>query len=366
MPKAKKILLICSGLETPGGIERATINLSNLLSSSNDVTLLILDKTPISFYEIDPKVTIEHRYLHFGIIQKGNPIIRKLQFLQHIFQLKGILKKINPDIIISTEYSFAIASYFAKQSHMILYSWEHHHFYWLKKNKFWRILQKWIYPRVNSIICLNNTEASLYQAAGCSTFIIPNFCEKQDRRTGFENKTLLTIGWLIKRKGVDLIPEIAQKLFTLNPDWKWNIIGKGPLEKDLQLEIRKKKLENFVSVYTPTSPDLSDVYTYASIYVMTSRFECFPMVLLEAKSFGLPAVAFNCPTGPADIITSGDDGILIDPGNTDAFVEALNTLIKNKTQLQQMGLKAYNNSKKFESQNILALWQMLFDNNKKS
>lgn len=357
-----KVVLICTGLHTPGGIERAIVNLGNLLSSNGiDTTILILDTTSHSFYEIQPQIKISQENLHFGITQSGNVFSRKLQFVNHIKKLRQLLREIQPSIVISTEYNLTIASYLTYQRKAKLISWEHHHFYWIQKNKFWQFLFKIIYPKVDKVVCLNKTEAALFNRQGCKTTVIPNFTPNQSLVSHSENKNLLTIGWLIKRKGIDLIPQIAEKIKIKHPDWKWQIIGSGPLHKILQQEIDKRNLKHFLIVAPPTSPNLTSVYVDTSIYVMTSRFECFPMVLLEAMSYGIPCISFDCPTGPADIIQHNEDGLLIDLGNVDAVADAICSLIENEEKRKKMGKKAQYNVQRFSPEIILNQWQQLFE-----
>ena len=361
MKHVDKVVLICSGLYTPGGIERASVNLANLFSSNGiDVTLLILDKTPESFYEINSGVKIVHDNLHFGITKTGNVVTRKLQFVGHIRKLGRILNTLQPNIVISTEYAFTIAAYLVYRRKARLISWEHHHFYWIKKNKFWQTLFNAIYPKVNTVVCLNKTESILFNTIGCRTVVIPNFVTNQEQISNIEEKNLLTVGWLIKRKGVDMIPEIAEKVKEKHPDWRWKIIGDGPFSSLLQQEISKRKINDFLEILPPHSSDLSLVYQNTSIYVMTSRFECFPMVLLEALSYGIPCIAFNCPTGPADIIKNYEDGYLIEKENTNAMSEAICALIEQEANRKKMGENARYNVQRFSPDKILNQWEALF------
>lgn len=358
----KSIVVICTGLYTPGGIERATVSLVNHLSTYGiDVTLLILDKSSESFYAISPQVRVITKDLHFGIIDSGNPVSRKVQFVSHILKLKSLLKKVNAATIITTDYSHTIAAFFAKTKTTKLLSWEHHHFRWIRKNRFWQILFNQVYPKVDTIICLNKTEAKLFHVIGCKTRVIPNFISAKQRTSELERKTLLTIGWLIERKGIDLVPDIAELVSKKYADWKWIIIGKGELYEFLNDALKAKQLENFIEINKPSTPDLDNTYLDTSIYVLPSRFECFPMVLLEAQSFGIPCVAFNCPTGPADIINNGEDGILVKPGDVEEMAAAICSLIADVEKRKKMGEKAHQNVQRFSPENILALWQELIN-----
>lgn len=359
--RSKHILIICSRLDLPGGTERAIVNIANLFSSKgNKVSLLILDETDKLFFPLEKSVSVHNYKLNFGITDKGNMLTRKIAFLNHLRILKKKLKALTPDVIIATEYPFTIAAgTIVKTNQIKIFSWEHHHFYWLKRNRFWSFLHKKIYPRVDSIVTLNKTEQRLFLNYGCKAVVIPNFVEAQTKANA-DSSTLLTVGWLNLRKGVDMVPSIAEKVFSKHPNWKWNIIGSATKEIDLQKLLNEKNLSDKIKIIEPVSPDISKAYKQTSVYIMTSRFECFPMVLLEAISFGVPCVSFDCPTGPADIIQNEIDGILVENQNIEAMVNAIIELISDEEKRKQMGANAFESSKRFSPETVYQLWERLF------
>lgn len=358
----KQIALVCTRLDLPGGTERASVNLANLLQSKgHKVTIIIADETNASFYQIEPSIHIEWLNLNFGITEKGNMITRKLDLARNILQLRKAFKKITPDFVIGTEYSLTICSWLAsRRSRQKVLGWEHHHINWLKKNKFWSYLFKRIYPRLDYVICQNQTEKKLYDAIGCNSIVIPYSLQNSNAiKSNLKSKTILTIGWLIKRKGIDLIPAIAEQIFNKHKDWNWKIIGKGEEHDHLQSELDKRNLSSFVSIINPTSPDITGEYFNASIFVMTSRFECLPMVLLEATSFGVPCIAFDCPTGPAHIIQNRESGFVIPLEDTLSMSGAINDLIENETKRIQMGEQAYQDSERYSPDRIYDQWSKI-------
>lgn len=351
------ICILCSRLDLPGGIERAIVNTANLFQQKGlTISLLILDDHHGTFFPLHRDVKVYQEALHFGITQKGNFLSRKIDLLQHIKRLKVRLEDLKPDVILSTEYPITIAARLAThQSKSKLFAWEHHHFQHLDKNRFWRSLQKRFYPKLDGVICLNADEAELYKSARCKTVVVPNFVEK-GKQADLESKSLLTVGWLSRTKGIDLVPTIAEKIFKRHPEWRWKIIGTGDEEKSLKYELEKRNLLNHVQIIAPTNPDLTAEYLTSSVYVMLSQFECFPMVLLEAMSHGVPCVAFDCPTGPKHIITNGEDGLLIEPGDIDSMVETVSSLIINENERGTFGTKAFQNIGQFSSKTIYQLW----------
>lgn len=363
MENRQHITLACSRLDLPGGVERSVVNIANLLhTNGHPVTILIMDKTADSFYALREGIHVIQKNLHLGIGRNGNMLARKWALLKHIKTLRDIVKTIKPDVIISTDYSITIAVWMAAyRLNVKITSREAHHFYWLGKNRFWQYLFTCIYPKLDRVVCLNKTEEKLFKAIGCNTVVIPNFITNRTKPTTAKNKQLLTIGWLIKRKGVDLIPEIARIVLSKNKDWKWIIIGKGDEYENLQKRIDAAGLKQHVQVQSPAVPDLSGYYSKTAIYVMTSRFEAFPNVLIEAMSFGIPCVAFNCLSGPSDIITNGVDGFLIEPENTEGAAQAINDLIADEGKRNSMGKKAFQNIQRLSPDSIYLLWKDLFD-----
>ncbi len=135
-----------------------------------------------------------------------------------------------------------------------------------------------------------------------------------------ESKSILSIGRFTKQKGFDILISFIAVFFEKNPDWKLTLIGEGPLKNDIEYLVKRKGLENNIKIKEPTNY-IEKEYLKSSIYIMTSKYEGFPMVLLEAKAFGLPIIAFDCPTGPSEIIRNGEDGFLIEMFNTKRVFE---------------------------------------------
>lgn len=357
------IAFICSRLDVPGGIERAIVNLANLLTENGvKVTIIVTDNIQQIFYPLNSNITLFHRSLNFGITKEGNRITKKLKLLNDILTLKSVFKKCKADVFIGTEPSISIASWFAARLiNKKVFAWEHHHFYWLEKNNFWSFLFGKVYPRLAMVVCNNSTEQKLFNDIGCKTIVIPNVVpNKNNPVSSLMSKELLTIGWLIRRKGVDLIPSIATKIQQKHPDWRWKIIGTGEEEEKFVNEIQKRNLQSFIEVVPPYTHDLTDEYLNSSVYIMTSRSECLPMVLLESMSYGIPCVSFDCPTGPAEIITDSKDGFIIPMDDIELIASKVNLLIENENLRKQLGAEAKKSSARYSPENIYKKWVQLF------
>lgn len=358
----RHIAILCSRLDLPGGIERAIVNTAGLfVSKGNKVTLAILDETAEQFYGLDARVNIVLQSLSFGITSEGNIITRKIRLLTDILKLRKILRQINADIVIATEYPFSIAALLTgirKKSKLI--SWEHHHFFWLEKNQFWSRLYNLAYPRFDNIVCLNNSEAVHYKKIA-PVSVIPNFVDNvsAERATG-EAKIILSVGHLIPRKGIDMMMKVAAEILHRYPGWKWKLIGDGEMKQEVLQFIKSENLEDRFLLQAP-SKEIEKEYRGASFFVLTSRFEAFPMVLLEAQSFGLPLVSFDCPSGPAEIIEDRRNGLLIKDGNVQSMISGIASLIGDENKRKEMAAGSFEFSKKFSSENIYVLWEELLE-----
>jgi glycosyltransferase involved in cell wall biosynthesis len=356
---AKHIVILCSRLDLPGGIERAIINTANLfVIKGNRVTLLVLDKTKDSFYPLNNNIKIIQQSLSFGITQDGNIITRKIKLVSDVLALRKILKSLQADIIIATEYPFAVSSLLAgakKKSKLV--PWEHHHFKELHKNFFWDKLFTLAYPKLQAVVCLNKEEELFYANMNTKPVIIPNFIDPSTATGQHSCKIILTVARLAHVKGIDLLLQTAKIVLPHNPAWQWKIIGTGEMKEDVMDFIEKENLQNKLILQEPVSHNIKAEYQAASVYVMTSMNECFPMVLLEALSNGLPCIAFDCETGPRHIITNNEDGLLVEKDNPEKLSVAISSLINDEEKRKKMGSAGIVNMQRFSPDAVYKLWE---------
>ena len=137
-------------------------------------------------------------------------------------------------------------------------------------------------------------------------------------------------------------------------------IGSGPLKDELEAQAKSLGLQTRVSFIGATS-DPFTLLQAADLFVFPSRFEGFPNALVEAMACGLPAISFDCLTGPADIIRNGVDGILVPPGDTAGFAAGMDMLMGNAAARARLGIRASEVLTRFSVEKIIALWEQLFD-----
>ncbi|HEN3602785.1 TPA: glycosyltransferase, partial [Yersinia enterocolitica] len=154
------------------------------------------------------------------------------------------------------------------------------------------------------------------------------------------------LGRLSYQKGFDLLLDVWAKVEEKNNNWDLIIAGDG---EDKQLLLDKIKTLNLKNVkLLPSTPHVCDLYDQSGIYVMTSRFEGFPMVLLEAKASGLPIIAYDCDTGPSELIMDNEDGYLVPFADSNAFIEKLLFLMNDEDLREAMSLKSLENAEKYK------------------
>jgi len=190
--------------------------------------------------------------------------------------------------------------------------------------------------------------------------VIPNFSNLEVSKISLCNsKRVIAVGRLSWEKGYDRLIEIWQHVIKEAHDWHLDIYGEGDLEGNLIEVIRKRNIKNIRIL--PSTNDISQEYSKSSICVMTSYFEGFALVLLEALKHGVPCIAFDCPFGPASIIKNNQCGYIIKNGDTKLFVEKLGLLIHNEEMRKEFSKYAIKRADEFAIDTIMKKWNNIFE-----
>lgn len=174
------------------------------------------------------------------------------------------------------------------------------------------------------------------------------------------SKTVVTIGRVAYQKNHESLIRVWSKVTERHPDWELHIYGDGNLYANLKAQIATMGLTESVYAPGPVSNPLSKI-AKSSIFVLTSRFEGFGLVLTEAAAVGLPAVSYDCPCGPRDIITDGVDGYLVKNGDEDAMADRICRLIEDESLRKRMGEAALKSSERYTPQKVAGMWMNLFN-----
>lgn len=192
--------------------------------------------------------------------------------------------------------------------------------------------------------------------------VIPNFITitppKQMANT--EVKSVIAVGRLSVEKGFDFLFQAWHIVSTKHPDWKLNLYSYGyGREQEYCHMIKSMGIENSVTIHEPVK-DIVEKYLESAFFVLSSRYEGFPLVIGEAMACGLPCVSYDCNCGPSDIITDHVDGLLVRPtGDVGKLAEAINWMIEHPEERAEMGRKARHNVQRFNTDAVMEQWVKL-------
>ena len=180
-----------------------------------------------------------------------------------------------------------------------------------------------------------------------------------DQVSDVSQKQVIAVGRYVPQKGFDRLIPAWQIVARKHPDWVLRIYGNG-MREELQQQIDNLGITSSC-ILEPTVPNIVDKYCESSIFTLSSRFEGFGMVIIEAMACGVPPVSFTCPCGPRDIIDDGKDGLLVEDGNIEQLAEKICYLIEHEDIRKEMGRQARADVDRFKIETIAEQWRRLFE-----
>ena len=235
-----------------------------------------------------------------------------------------------------------------------------HHFTPLKQ------AMKTEYPKLDCFVVLTEGQRERYKKHTKKPMkrieVIPNTVS--DRMEGppadLASKTVFTAGRFFSQKGFDMLIEAWEPIAAKHPDWRLRICGQGPMKAEHAEQIERLGLNETISLEPPTKQIAIDM-SRSSIFALSSRFEGFPLILLEAMSKQMAVVAFDCPTGPADVIRDHENGLLVPPKDPQAFSAALLEMIEDEDLRRRCAPAARETAEQFKMHSIGPRWDALLD-----
>ena len=187
---------------------------------------------------------------------------------------------------------------------------------------------------------------------------IPNMVEQnQTGRMGdVSTRRVIFVGRFDYQKRAEMAIELWQRVAPQHPGWQLHIYGDG--ERREAVAEAARGVEGVV-LRKPTA-SIFDAYCESAFLILTSLFEPFGLVLAEAMSCGLPAVAFDCPYGPRTIIEDGRNGFLVKEGDMQGFADKMSRLMDDDSLCRQMGRAAVGSARRFSADQVMPQWLMLF------
>jgi len=374
----KKIVYIVGGLYQPSGMGQVLSCKVNYLAEHTDwqIYVVLTERPDLPFYyKLSPNVKYTNFDINFDELDTM-PLFKKIvsyRKKQNIYKKKltSFLLEVRSNITITAirrEINFINdipdGSYKIGEIHFAKPNYRK-----VDKPYFPKFLNRWItnqwqdklikqLARLEKFVVLTE-EDTYYWDKLKNKVVIPNPLTKYpSSKSDGKSKIVISVGRYDYQKGFDLLIEAWAIVAQKHPDWTLRIFGPGnnsiyqKLADDLGLH-------QYVECHG-VSDRVYDEMAKASIYVLSSRYEGFGLVLIEAMAVGLPCVAFACPAGPRDIVLDHKDGILVEKNNVPKLADAISYLIEHDNERENYSRLAITKSERYRIDNIMNKWLLLF------
>jgi len=374
----KKIVYVVGGLLAPNGMAQVLSQKINYLAENTDfkIYMILTEKAGEPwYYEISKKVEWVNFDINFDELDTM-PTLKKLWHFRgkqarYKRMFTDYLMKIRPDITVSAcrrEINFIndIPDGSVKVGEI--------HFsrkYYRKFNKKWlpgfvnRFISKiWIKQfedetkRLRKFVLLSNGDRKEWKGYDNIQVIYNPVKWLSNVFSDGNSKRVVAVGRYTYQKGFDLLFKAWQKVEPKHPDWRLEIFGQGDYE-GYQKDAESLGLTTVTC--HPSVRDIYEEYVKSSIFVLSSRYEGFGLVIVEAMSCGVAPISFACESGPEDIITDGVNGCLAIDGDTDDLADKINFLMENEDKRRMMAKNAIERAKDFSQDTIMKQWIDLFN-----
>jgi len=359
----KKILIYFNSMNAAGGIERVIATLANKLSAEFDITILVRDE-PTSFYKLNDKVKIDTVNIPV-VLNMDSQVSRIFTIIKSIYTIS---KKLGNYLTIQHfDYYYlayplnVLEFYLAKGDFNRLIISEHGAR--INYNTVYRLIKKLLYRKSRKYVIPTITDTQSYIKENLPAINLPHFkSELSYQLAKKQRKVVLNIGRFTADKQQLLLLKIWKNVISEKKydDWTLHIVGSGELQNEINNFIAENDLNKYVKLLHPQI-NVEAFYLEAAIFALTSASEGYGMVLLEAISFGLPCVSFDCPSGPRDIIKEEFNGYLIDPKDEGMFIARLKGLMNDKELIDTMGANAYHSSANWSDEVIFEKWRNILN-----
>lgn len=374
-----KILYAVECVNLPGGYDRIIIEKANYVAEHGFDVIIAVASHALGkpYYPISEKVRLIDFSIDFHQQYKHGLFYRAYLYLllmrQYRKALENLLYVERPDIVITTlgrEIDFITEihdgsvkigeSHIAKDYVRNLHLMECRGSLYRMIATIWRKKIERNVRKLAALVLLTQHDADSWEGF-TKTVVIPNSLPfYPPHGSSCENKQVIFVGRLNEQKGLEYLVDTWAKVYKKHPDWILHMYGEGEQKHLLSQMIKNAGLERFIISHQPTSM-IMEKYLESSMFLLTSRFEGLPMVIIEAMACGLPVVSFDCPWGPAEIIRNGEDGFLVEYLNTDEAAQRVCQLIENPELRKTMGMQARVNVQRYNRDVVMKQWTDLFE-----
>lgn len=374
-----KIVYCTPALYMAGGVERVLTLKANYMTDvlGYDITIILTEgKNKPLFYPLSKKIKVINLDVDFEALWTCSFFKKIFVYLQkqRIFKkrLTEELMRLKPDITVSLlrrEINFIndIQDGSRKIGELHVNRVNYRNFEAGDTNLIKRLFARyWMHnlvshlKRLDRFVVLTEEDKASWTELSNVEVIPDPLAFDIDQVSPLTNKRVIAVGRYVYQKGFDLLLQAWKKIEQQHPDWELAIYGMGermPYEQlidELQIDRNRCHLNG-------STPDIKAEYLNSSLFVFSSRFEGFGMVLIEAMACGLPVVSFDCPCGPKDIVRHNEDGLLVPSDDINALAEAMHQMMSDDNLRQQMARVAIKNVQRYKLNEICQHWQRLFE-----
>lgn len=375
--KPLKIVYCTPALYMAGGVERVLTLKANYFAEhfGYDVTIILTEgRDKPQFYPLSDKIKVINLDVGFeelwtcSFLKKIFVYLKKQRIYKH--RLTVELMRIRPDITISLlrrEINFIldIKDGSKKVGELHVNRANYRNFEANDTNFVKRIFERyWTnsllsqLKRLDKFVVLTREDRNSWPELTNVKVIPDPLSFSPSSQSTLSKKRVIAVGRYVYQKGFDLLLQAWAEVEKKCTDWELVIFGDG--DRTSYEQLSAELALQHCTLNGPTT-DIEKEYLYSSLFVFSSRFEGFGMVLIEAMACGLPVVSFACPCGPRDIISDGIDGLLVENGSVHDLAEKLIHLIEHPAQRQCMGMKAVEKSEQYKLYRLAKDWQRLFE-----
>lgn len=364
------IVLFIYSLQS-GGAERVTAHLANHWAARGwRVTVVTLTAKTDDFYRLHPSVS------RIGLdvaSTSRHPLSAVMGNIRRILALRRTLRLVQPDVALAmmstSNILLALASVGLRD--VVSVGSERIHPPRIPLGRLWEFIRSVAYGRLDAVVALTSESAHWIRqnTRARKVPVVPNPAywplpvlepSKPPPSRLVGRHILLAVGRLDRQKGFDLLLQAFTQLAFDFPSWQLVILGEGPERQALEAQVRTSNLSARISLPGRVG-NVGQWYEAADLCVMSSRFEGFPNTLVEAMAHGLPAISFDCETGPRDIIRHEVDGLLVPMENIGSLETALRRLMADSDLRARWGSLALDARERFSMARVATMWDQLFE-----
>lgn len=357
----KRVCFFSGDISRSGGTEKVAIQIMNGLADTFSVSVVNLTlREEKCFYPL--REDIPNTAL-FPTLPNG-----LTQFGEIVHRLRSYLRKNQIDVLIDVDTVLDMFSIPAvkllKMPNVRMIAWEHFNFHETMGNRFRMLIRKHLTHYADAVVTLTKEDqAAFREAYGDKTRIEqiynPILFESGEKPYDTVSKTLISVGRLSAQKGFDYLIDAALLVQKKHPDWKWLILGEG--EDRPKLEEKMRRTGCSIVQLAGRVSNVADYLQTSAMFVLTSRYEGFPLALIEAKANRLPVVSFACKTGPAELVQDGINGYLVDCYDTEMMAERICELIGDEEKRRSFSENAALDTEKMNYEGIVEQWTQLLN-----